>query len=302
MNQIKIKVVNSNIELFKKNEDYVITIPKFLKNGTYGYVFTTNYDNYCIKIICQNPYLDNSNDLVDYDEIEVIDKIITANPSFDVVCSEYCYGKICYYNGEIDIKSSIHFNVNKSDNRVSRHSYIEEKKKTNKFIVYEDNYVIIIPYYFEFKQVDMKIEDICKTIIKSVNELLSIDLINIDLKKGNFMVDVNNKIKMIDMGMMRDKNKMNEVFREYDVLYYIWPIHKNMTHKQLIPYMIAMFMIELKYPQQVYEIKKDYNYISMILKKFCELDELPILFREIINTAITKGVDHEIFSRMVLFV
>ena len=135
MNQIKIKVINSNIELFKKNEDYVITIPKFLKNGTYGYVFTTNYDNYCIKIICQNPHFDNSNDLVDYDEIEVIDKIITANPSFEVVCSEYCYGKICYYNGEIDVKSSIHFNVNKSDNRVSRNSYIEDKKKTNKFVV-----------------------------------------------------------------------------------------------------------------------------------------------------------------------
>ena len=99
MNQIKIKVINSNIELFKKNEDYIITLPKFLKNGTYGYVFTTNYVNYCIKIIRQNPHLDNSNDLVDYDEIEVIDKIITANPSFEVVCSEYCYGKICNYIG-----------------------------------------------------------------------------------------------------------------------------------------------------------------------------------------------------------
>lgn len=83
-----------------------------------------------------------------------------------------------------------------------------------------------MPYYFEFKQLNMKMEDICRTIIKSVNELLTIDLINIDLKKGNFMVDVNNKIKMIDMGMMRDKNKMNDVFREDDVLYYIWPIHK----------------------------------------------------------------------------
>lgn len=302
MNQIKINVINSNIELFKKNEDYVITIPRFLRNGTYGYVFTTNYDKYCIKIICQNPYLDNSNDLVDYNEIEVIDKIITANPSFDVVCSEYCYGKIYYYNGEINDNSLIHFNVNKSNNRVARHSYIEEKKKTNKFVVYEENYVIIMPYYFEFKQLNIKMEDICRTIIKSVDELLSIDFINIDLKKGNFMVDVNNKIKMIDMGMMRDKNKMNEVFREDDVLYYIWPIHKNMTHKQLIPYMIAMFMIELKYPQQVYEIKKDYNYISMILNKFCDLDESSYMFREIIKTAITKGVDYEIFSRMVLFV
>ena len=132
--------------------------------------------------------------------------------------------------------------------------------------------------------------------------ILTIDLINIDLKKGNFMVDVNNKIKMIDMGMMRDKNKMNEVFREDDVLYYIWPIHKNITHKQLIPYMIAMFMIELKYPQQVYEIKKDYNYISMILNKFCDLDEPSYMFREIIKTAITKGVDYEIFTRMVSFV
>jgi hypothetical protein len=302
MNQIKIKVVNSNIELFKKNEDYIITLPKFLKNGTYGYVFTTNYENYCIKIICQNPHFDNRNDLVDYDEIEVIDKIITANPSFEVVCSEYCYGKICNYNGEIDVKSSTVIYVNKSENRVARNSYIEEKKKTNKFVVYEENYVIIMPYYFEFKQVNMKIEDICRTIIKSVNELLTIDLINIDLKKGNFMVDVNNKIKMIDMGMMRDKNKMNEVFREDDVLYYIWPIHKNITHKQLIPYMIAMFMIELKYPQQVYEIKKDYNYISMILNKFCDLDEPSYMFREIIKTAITKGVDYEIFTRMVLFV
>ena len=302
MNQIKINVSNSNIELFKKNEDYIITLSMFLKNGTYGYVFTTNYDIYCIKIICLNPHHDNRNELVDYEETDAIDKIITSKQSFEVVNSEYCYGKICYYNGEIDVKSSIIINVNKSDNRVTRNSYIENKKKMTKFIVYEENYVIIMPYYFEFTQVNMKIEDICKKIIKAVDELLSIDLINIDLKKGNFMVDINNNIKMIDMGMMRDKNKMNDIFREDNTLYYIWPIHKNMTHKQLLSYMIAIFMIELKYPHNVYEIKNDYNYISLILKKFCDLDEISYIFREIIRTVITNGLDYDVFSRMISFI
>ncbi len=302
MNQIKINVVNSNIEQFKKNEDYVITLPKFLNCGTYGYVFTTNYDNYCAKILCLNPHLDNTNELIDYDEIEVIDKIITSEKSFEVVSSEYCYGKILYYNGELDIKSSTHISINKTANDIPRSSYTEQNNKVKKFIIYEENYVIIMPRYFDIRSINIKPEEVCKKVIKSVDELLSIDLINIDIKRANYMVDINNNIKMIDMGMMRNKDKMDKTFRENGISYYIWPIHRVLKHKQLIPYMISIFMIELKYPNNVYEIKNDYNYILAIIKRFMELEDLHIMFRDIINKALTHGVDYEIFSRMVSFV
>jgi len=116
------------------------------------------------------------------------------------------------------------------------------------------------------------------------------------------MVDINNNIKMIDMGMMRSKDKMDKTFRENGISYYIWPIHRVLKHKQLIPYMISIFMIELKYPNNVYEIKNDYNYILAIIKRFMELEDLHIMFRDIINKALTQGVDYEIFSRMVSFV
>jgi len=302
MNQIKIKVVNSNIERFKKNEDYVITLPNFLNCGTYGYVFTTDYDNYCVKILCLNPHLDNTNELIDYEEIEVIDKIITCEKSFEVVSSEYCYGKILYYNGELDIKSSTHISINKKANDIPRSSYTEQNNKVKKFVIYEENYVIIMPRYFDIKTIKLKPEEICKKVIKSVDELLSIDLINIDIKRANYMVDINNNIKMIDMGMMRNKDKMDNTFRENEISYYIWPIHRVLKHKQLIPYMISIFMLELKYSNNVYEIKSDYNHILAIIKRFMELEELHIMFRDIINKALTHGVDYEIFSRMVSFV
>jgi hypothetical protein len=116
------------------------------------------------------------------------------------------------------------------------------------------------------------------------------------------MVDINNNIKMIDMGMMRNKDKMDKSFKEDDISYYTWPIHRVLKHKQLIPYMISIFMLELKFPHDVYEIKSDYNHVMMIIKKFMGLEELPIMFRDIINKALTYGVDYEIFSRMVSFI
>jgi hypothetical protein len=116
------------------------------------------------------------------------------------------------------------------------------------------------------------------------------------------MVDINNNIKMIDMGMMRNKDKMDKPFKDSDIIYYIWPIHRILKHKQLIPYMISIFMLELKYQNDVYEIKSNYNHVLMIIKKFMGLDELPIMFRDIINKALTHGVDYEIFSRMISFI
>jgi hypothetical protein len=302
MNQIKINIVNSNIDEFKINKDYVITLPKYLNCGTYGYVFTTNYADYCVKILCLNPHYDNTNELVDYDEIDVIDRIISSKRMFEVINSEYCYGKIQYYNGELDIKSSTHLIINKNANKIPRQSYIEHNGKVKKFFIYEENYVIIMPRYFELRTTIIKPEDVCKKVIKSVDELMSIDLINIDIKRANYMVDANNKIKMIDMGMMRNKDKMDKPFKEDGISYYTWPIHRVLKHKQLIPYMISIFMLELKFSHDVYSIKTDYNYILMIIKKFMGLEELPIMFRDIINKALTQGVDYEIFSRMLSFI
>ena len=298
MNQIKINVVNSNIDLFKINEDYVITLPKYLNCGTYGYVFTTNYADYCVKILCLNPHYDNTNELVDCEEIDVIDRIISSKCVFEVVTSEYCYGKIQYYNGDLDTNITI----NKKENKIPHQSYVKNNGKVKKFIVYEENYVIIMPRYFDIRITKIKPEEVCKKVIKSVDELMSIDLINIDIKRANYMVDINNNIKMIDMGMMRNKDKMDKPFKEDGISYYTWPIHRVFKHKQLIPYMISIFILELKYPNDVYEIKTDYNYILMIIKKFMGLEELPTMFKDIINKALTQGVDYEIFSRMISFI
>lgn len=298
MNQIKINVINSNIDQFKKNEDCVITLSKFLNCGTYGYVFTTNYADYCVKILCLNPHYDNTNELVDCEEIDVIDRIISSKRVFEVVNSEYCYGKIQYYNGDLDTNITI----NKKENKIPHQSYVKNNGKVKKFIVYEENYVIIMPRYFDIRITKIKPEEVCKKVIKSVDELMSIDLINIDIKRANYMVDINNNIKMIDMGMMRNKDKMDKPFKEDGISYYTWPIHRIPKHKQLIPYMISIFMLELKFPNDVYEIKTDYNYILMIIKKFMGLEELPTMFKDIVNKALTQGVDYEIFSRMISFI
>ena len=61
-------------------------------------------------------------------------------------------------------------------------------------------------------------------------------------------------------------------------------------------------MLELKFPNDVYEIKRDYNHILMIIKKFIVLEELPTMFKDIIQKSLTQGVDYEIFSRMISFI
>jgi len=133
MNQIKINIINSNIDQFKINEDCVITLQKYLNCGTYGCVFTTNYDKYCVKILLVNPHEDNTNELVDYDEIPVIDKIIASEQSFEVVNSEYCYGKIQNYDGNFDIKSPIHIIINSKINKTPIESHLEHNNKIKKF-------------------------------------------------------------------------------------------------------------------------------------------------------------------------
>ena len=40
----------------------------------------------------------------------------------------------------------------------------------------------------------------------------------------------------------------------------------------------------------------------MIIKKFMGFEELPIMFRETIQKALTHGVDYEIFTKMISFV
>ena len=61
-------------------------------------------------------------------------------------------------------------------------------------------------------------------------------------------------------------------------------------------------MLELKFPNDVYEIKRDYNHILMIIKKFIVLEELPTMFKDIIQKSLTQGVDYDIFSRMISFI
>jgi len=104
------------------------------------------------------------------------------------------------------------------------------------------------------------------------------------------------------MGMMRNKDKMDIPFKEDGISYYTWPIHRILKHKQLIPYMISIFMLELKFSHDVYSIKTDYNYILMIIKKFMLLEDLPIMFKDTIQKALTIGIDYHIFSRMISFI
>ena len=259
MNKISVNIYHSNLKNYEINKVYEITAIKSIGNGSYGYIFLTNaYD--VIKLIPENPN-ESKDDYTDFTEENVIKKIIDNKSNFNINNNKYSIGKIIQTEPVIKKEKLIHsieFLVNISgisESDINYSSIIKNRKK-QKFALYETNTVIIMPNYLsfysyieifpsrkEFKSEQTILFFVCK-LIQSIDELLTINVINIDIKMNNIMFDKKMNIKIIDYGLTKSANNLNSKI-ETDVKYYAWSNNPEFTYNNQLCYMLSIFFLEI---------------------------------------------------------
>jgi len=272
MNSVKIKIGKSNINYFENEKIYELTLTKCCGFGSYGFIFKTNIENYVIKILL-DPEETYDVKYSDYNEVDVIDKIIDKN-NFTVNNNIFATGSLIKSDEFIPNHKKISVYVNEKDALVKLNCIVIKKKRVEKFILKEGFPIIIMPYFLPLYSIsidpmiikkDILICKLIDSLIKATNEFLEIGFINMDLKMNNAVVDEENNLRFIDFGMIRNVDKINDFFKN-DSKYYIWPLETNLYIK-IIPYMICIFILELYYPR-INFIKNNATLLERILDNF----------------------------------
>lgn len=291
MSKIKIKIDKSNLNEFLPTQKYDIILKKCIGYGSYGYIFTTNHEKYVLKLLLDS---EDTFDLKysDYNEVEVIDKIISSNNDFLVNCGNYAIGKIFKNIGDFLENQNIRIYVNRENSPLK----IESQVKNEKFIIKEFFPVIIMPlftplndsiYDCNFIKNNLYICKLIDLLIISQKEMLSIGLINLDLKTQNAVMDDKNNLKLIDFGIVKCIDKMEEIFNN-STKYYIWPFEKK-SIEIVIPYMICIFVVEIYY-YRIHDIKKNRFILDFIIKDFDDCNFLSDDICLLLKKALYEGI------------
>lgn len=314
MNILNIKIINSNLPHLIPNNDYKISLIKYINQGSYGIIFLTNFHNYVAKILDEHPPFTNNNYYTDHNEPEVTDKIIKNKLLLKINSSDYAFGKLDSMD-DLEIKNEKD-NIFVYVNPVYEYSPIEseviDKNILRKFTLFEDNYIIFMPLYVRFdsyvqyigKRYFLNTGTIVKIIqilVESHYEMEKINLMNIDLKKSNVMFDKNNNIKIIDFGIVKDLSNKNNIFTNKEK-YYIWPDNDDFSYSELISYMIGIFVLDFLLDIKIYDDVKQIRDLNLLLEKFKKINYLTHELKNIIVSIITekKSIDEfkELISRM----
>ena len=296
MSKIKIKIDKSNLNEFIPSQKYDIILKKCIGYGSYGYIFKTNFEKYAVKLLLDSA---DTFDLKysDYNEVEVIDKIISSKKEFRVNCGDYAIGKIFKNIGEFLEHDNIRIYVNTENSPIN----IESQVKNNKFIIKEYFPVIIMPLFIplndsiydsNFIKNNLYICKLIDLLIISQKEMLSIGLINLDLKTQNAVMDEENNLKLIDFGIVKCIDKMEEIFNNSSK-YYIWPFEKK-SIEIVILYMICIFIIEIYY-YRIHDIKKNKYILDFIIKDFDECNNLSDDICSLLKKALYNGIKWDDF-------
>jgi len=318
MNIINIKIINSNLNYLLQNNTYKITLIKYISQGSYGVIFLTNFHNYIAKIIDEHPpFTKNNNFYSDLDEPEVIDKIIKNKSIFNINCSDYAFGQlegmedIDILNVKDNKKDNIFLYVNPVYDFSPIESEVIDKNILRKFTLFEDNYIIFMPLYVRFdsyvqyigKRYFLNTGTIVKIIqilVESHYEMEKINLMNIDLKKSNIMVDKHNNIKIIDFGIVKDLSNKNNIFTNKEK-YYIWPDNDDFSYSELISYMIGIFVLDFLLDIKIYDDVKQIRNLNLLLEKFKKINYLTNELKNIIVSIITEKKSIDEFKELINF-
>ena len=310
MNKISVNIYHSNLKNYEINKVYEITAIKSIGNGSYGYIFLTNtYD--VIKIIPENPN-ESKDDYTDFTEENVIKKIIDNKSNFNINNNKYSIGKIIQTEPVIKkekIIYSIEFLVNISgisESDINYSSIIKNRKK-QKFALYETNTVIIMPNYLSFysyieifpSRKEFKSEQtilfFVSKLIQSIDELLTINVINIDIKMNNIMFDKKMNIKIIDYGLTKSANNLNSKI-ETDVKYYAW---SKFTYNNQLCYMLSIFFLEIIFDKRVPNIQENPDHIKYVLYDFISQNYISNELKKLVKDSINTGIDYQIYKNEI---
>jgi len=313
MNKISVIIYHSNLGNYEINKTFQITAIKSIGNGGYGYIFLTNqYD--VIKIIPENPD-EPKEDYTDFPEEYVIKKIIENKNNFKINNNKYAIGKIIQNELTLTkdrIIHSIEFIINAQGTKETniKHSSIITNRKKKKFAVYETNTVIIMPHYLCFYNyielfTNRKIFKYEQTIlfflsklIQSIDELLTINIINIDIKMNNIMFDKKMDMKIIDYGLTKSYTNFNSKI-ETDVKYYAWSNNPEFTYNNQLCYMLSIFVLEIIFDKRVPDIQNNPDYIKFLLFDLIPQRSISNDLKNLIKNSIEIGVDYQAYKEEI---
>jgi len=314
MNKLYFNIHHSSLKNYEINKEYEITAIKSIGNGGYGYIFLTNQHE-VIKIIPENP--DESKDnYFDFTEENVVQKIIENKNNFKINNNKYAIGKII--NKEFtsqDIKkksSSIEFAVNipgliQSD---INYSTVVTNRKKYKFAMYQSNTILIMPYYISFynyielfpNRIQFKSEQVIlfflSKLIQSIDELITINIINIDIKINNIMFDKKMDMKIIDFGLTKSYANLYTKI-ESDFKYYAWSNNPEFTYNNQLCYMLSIFALEMIFDKRVTDIQNNTESLKLILYDFMLLYNISNQFKKLIKESINYGFDYLMFKEEI---
>ena len=312
MNKISVKIHHSNLQNYETNKDYEITAVKTIGNGGYGFIFLTT-QNDVVKLIPENPF-ESRDDYSDFTEEKVIKTIIENRDNFKVNNNKYAIGKIVYKQefSEEEKKplNPIDFNINTNQTADVIYSTITTNRKKQKFALYETNTVIIMPYYLCFynyieifpHRKQFKSEQIIlfflNKLIQSIDELLTINIINIDIKMNNIMFDKKMDIKIIDYGLTKSYEHLFSKI-ETDVKYYVWSNNPQFNYNNQLCYMMSIFILEIIFDKRVPDIQNNPEYIKYVLYDFISQNFISTEIKKLLKESILVGVDYPIYKEAI---
>jgi len=314
MNKLFATIHYSNLQNYEINKEYEITAVKSIGNGGYGYIFLTNHND-VIKIIPENPN-DTRDDYSDFSEEAVVQKIIQNKSIFKINNNKYAIGKILsikeLIHQSIKPLNQIEFNVNTLQIKEEEilHSTITTNRKKQKFTIFETNTIIFMPYYLCFYNYiemfpsrkklrsEQTILFFISKLIQSIDELLSINIINIDIKMNNIMFNPNMELKIIDFGLTKSINNLHEKI-ETDVKYYAWSNNPNFDYNNQLCYMLSIFALEILFDKRVPDIQNNPTYIKYVLYDFISNNSVSNELKKLVKDSINIGVDYKIYKEEI---
>jgi hypothetical protein len=314
MNKLFVNIHHSNLKNYEINKEYEITAIKSIGNGGYGFIFLTN-QNDVIKIIPENPD-ESKDDYFDFTEENVVQKIIENKNNFKINNNKYAIGKIINKEYiEQDNKKIIHsiefiINIPGIKETEINYSSIITNRKKQKFVIYQTNTILIMPYYLNFynyleifpNRKQFKSEQVIlffiSKLIQSIDELISINIINIDIKINNIMFDKKMDMKIIDFGLTKSYANLYSKI-ETDFKYYVWSNNPEFTYNNQLCYMISIFALELIFDKRVTEIQNNQESLKFILYDFMLQHNISNELKKLIKESINFGFDYQIYKEEI---
>ena len=313
MNKIYVNINHSNLKNYEINKLYEINAIKSIGNGGYGYIFLTNqYD--VIKIIPENPD-EEKEDYSDFSEENVVKKIIENKNNFKINNNKYAIGKITQ-NEEIAANNKfihpIEFIINTPgiDEKQIKYSSIITNRKKQKFALYETNTVIIMPHYLCFYnyiesfpnrkifKCEQTILFFLSKLIQGIDELLTINIINIDIKMNNIMFDKKMDMKIIDYGLTKSYTNLYSKI-ETDAKYYAWSNNPEFTYNNQLCYMLSIFILEIIFDKRVPDIQNNIDNLKYLLYDLMIHTTISNELKKLIKESINIGVDYNIYKEEI---